>query len=346
MRWAACEEVTRQLAGDPPEPFATHGREPFEMRRNQMRGPDEASKLAWWARVPSLLRLREVKDGVVPNEHAWPGKSAALPRDPPPDWLEEILGGGHGLILLDGLDELGSQGREVVRATLRNILRDRRGNLVVLTSRPGAFEAGWFEGVPLQVTIIRAMSPAQRESCITNWHEAVAEANPKDKEAIRLLGTELIDKIRINPYLQEPTTNPLICALHRGRKRYLPSGLVDLFDALCKMLIHDRDQQRALIEQAHVPEAYRSLDFGPKRQLLEEIAAEMVLNRLSEWSRADALVCVRERSLPAFPRTEMRTRGMSWRACCFRVGCSDHLAMMRLIFCTTRSRNIWPPPGS
>jgi hypothetical protein len=143
------------------------------------------------------------------------------------------------------------------------------------------------------------MSPAQREACISNWHEAVAQANPKDKEAIRHLGTELIDKIRINPYLQEPTTNPLICAatcaLHRGRKGYLPSGLVDLFDALCKMLVHDRDQQRALIEQAHMPEAYRSLDFGPKRQLLEEIAAEMVLNRLSEWNRSDALVCVREK---------------------------------------------------
>jgi len=84
--------------------------------------------------------------------------------------------------------------------------------------------------------------------------------------------------------------------------------LVDLFDALCKMLIHDRDQQRALIEQAHVPEAYRSLDFGPKRQLLEEIAAEMVLNRLSEWNCADALVCVREKlaGIPALRDADAR----------------------------------------
>jgi hypothetical protein len=130
MRWAACEAVTRQLEADPPNPFASLRRNLFEMSRDKMREPEEVPTLAWWARVPFLLRLREVKDGVVPNEHSWPGKSAALPRDPPPDWLDEILGGGHGLILLDGLDELGSQGREVVRATLRSILRDRRGNLV------------------------------------------------------------------------------------------------------------------------------------------------------------------------------------------------------------------------
>ena len=183
LRWAACEAVLRQRADDAPDPFPSARRERPYMGSDRIREPEKEPKLAWWARVPFLLRLREVKDGIVPKEPAWPGRSAALPRDPPPDWLEEILGGGHGLILLDGLDELGSTGRDVVRATLRSILRDRRGNLVLVTSRPGAFEEDWFEGVPLQVTTIRAMSPAQRQACITSWHEAVAQANPKDQEA-------------------------------------------------------------------------------------------------------------------------------------------------------------------
>ena len=170
---------------------------------------------------------------------------------------------------------------------------------MVVTSRPGAFEADWFEGIPFQLATIRAMSPAQREACIANWHEAVAQAKPSEAAQTRKLGEDLTQKIRISPYLQEPTTNPLICAatcaLHHGRKGYLPSGLVDLFDALCKMLIHERDQQQGLIEQAHVPEAYRRLDLGHKRQLLEEIAAEMVLNRQSQRSHADTLVCVTEK---------------------------------------------------
>ena len=157
--------------------------ERFEAGRPGPRQAEDQPKLAWWARVPLLLRLREVKDGALPKENDWPRKSAALPRDPPPDWLEEILGGGHGLILLDGLDELGSAGRDLARDTLRSILRDRRGNLVVLTSRPGAFEADWFEDVPLRLTTIRAMSPAQREACIANWHEAVAQAKPRRRQS-------------------------------------------------------------------------------------------------------------------------------------------------------------------
>jgi Leucine-rich repeat (LRR) protein len=299
LRWAACHAVTRQLESDPSTPFSSLRRERFEPGLADARDPEEQPRLAWWARVPLLLRLREVQDGVLPREDAWPGKSAGLPRDPPLDWLDEILGGGHGLVLLDGLDELGSTGRDLARDTLRSILRDRRGNLVVVTSRPGAFEADWFEGVPLQLATIRAMSPTQRETCIANWHEAVAQAKPAEAAQTRMLGEELTQKIRISPYLQEPTTNPLICAatcaLHHGRNGYLPSGLVDLFDALCKMLIHERDQQQGLIDQAHVPEAYRRLDLGHKRQLLEEIAAEMVLNRQSQRSDADTLVSVRER---------------------------------------------------
>ena len=299
LRWAACCAVTRQLEGDPLNPFTSLRSERFGPGFANARSFEEQRKLAWWARVPLLLRLREVQDGHLPKEDAWPGKSAGLPRDPPSDWLEEILGGGHGLILLDGLDELGSTGRDIARDTLRSILRDRRGNLVVVTSRPGAFEADWFEGIPFQLATIRAMSPAQREACIANWHEAVAQAKPSEAAQTRKLGEDLTQKIRISPYLQEPTTNPLICAatcaLHHGRKGYLPSGLVDLFDALCKMLIHERDQQQGLIEQAHVPEAYRRLDLGHKRQLLEEIAAEMVLNRQSQRSHADTLVCVTEK---------------------------------------------------
>jgi hypothetical protein len=298
LRWAACCAVTRQLETGLSRPFASHRRERFPGPTEAQESEEEA-KLAWWARVPLLLRLREVQGGVLPKENAWPAKSAALSRDPPPDWLNEMLGGGHGLILLDGLDELGSTGRDLARDTLRSILRDQRGNLVVVTSRPGAFEADWFEGIPLQRATIRAMAPAQRDACIANWHEAVAQAKAVEAVRTRKLGADLTQKIRLTPYLQEPTTNPLVCAatcaLHHGRNGYLPSGLVDMFDALCRMLIHERDQQQGLIEQAYVPEPYRRLDLGHKRQLLEEIAAEMVLCRQSERKRADIVPYIRER---------------------------------------------------
>jgi hypothetical protein len=113
------------------------------------------------------------------------------------------------------------------------------------------------------------------------------------------LGKSLIAKLRRTPHLQEPTTNPLICAatcaLHYGSDGYLPTGLVKLFDALIDMLIHGRDERQELVQQADVPEAYRVLDLGAKRQLLEEIAAEMVLCRQSERTRAETLPCIREK---------------------------------------------------
>jgi hypothetical protein len=50
--WAACEAVIRQRADDAPDPFPTPRRERLEMGRDRMREPEEAPKLAWWARVP------------------------------------------------------------------------------------------------------------------------------------------------------------------------------------------------------------------------------------------------------------------------------------------------------
>jgi hypothetical protein len=309
LRWAACTAVDRMLMADAASPFLTRrsdqpvpgaGAEPVREREET---------LAWWARAPFLLRLREVKGGEVPGEDEWPRKSSGLIRPRPDGWLDEVLGAGHGLILLDGLDELGSEGREVARDMLRSILRDRRGNLVVLTSRPGAFEPAWFEEVPLEVATIRAMSPDQRDACVANWHEAVVQAKPErpaeEIRKIRALGEKLAREIRTSSHLREPTTNPLICAatcaLHYGREGYLPSGLVDLFDALIKMLVHDRDAQQGLVAQAHVPEAYRQLDLGPKRQLLEEIAVGMILGRQRQRSRTDTLPYVADR-LASLPR--------------------------------------------
>ena len=123
-----------------------------------------------------------------PKESAWPGKSAALPRDPPPDWLEEILGGGHGLILLDGLDELGSTGRDLARDTLRidPARPPRQPGGAHFT--PGRFRGRLVRGCATSVTTIRAMSPAQREACISNWHEAVAQAKPGDAEPSAIWG--------------------------------------------------------------------------------------------------------------------------------------------------------------
>jgi predicted NACHT family NTPase len=297
LRWAACHAIRRTIDPDGALPF--EGRRGWQPGMPVLRdgGKGEAEEhLAWWARVPFLLRLREVKDGALPKEPDWPAKTAALPRDPPAGWLNEILEAGHGLVLVDGLDELGSEGREVARDTLRAILRDRRGNLVVLTSRPGALDETWFEGISCRVATIRAMAPAQREACITNWHEAVAQAKPKAQEKVRGLGKSLIAKLRRTPHLQEPTTNPLICAatcaLHYGRDGYLPTGLVKLFDALIDMLIHERDERQDLGEQAHVPAAYRRLDLGAKRQLLETIAEAMVLCEQSERSIEDTLPCI------------------------------------------------------
>ncbi|WP_052865994.1 NACHT domain-containing protein [Streptomyces niger] len=252
-------------------------------------------------RVPFLLPVRRfASHSGIPSPDGFlaamghPGAAGQ-----PPGWAERVLRAGRGLLLVDGVDEAPEDDRERLRTRLREWTTRYPGNVWVVTSRPSAVPEDWL--APDGFTELR-LAPMSREDVaafIQRWHRAAAQQSPADLDRLGHYERTLLNAVRITRDLGRLATNPLmcglLCALHRDRRGYLPSGRKELYDAGLSMLLERRDQERAM-----VPTDAIDLPRQPKIQLLQKLAHWMLVNGRSEMGR-DVAVDTLARHLPAIP---------------------------------------------
>ncbi|MFJ9933277.1 NACHT domain-containing protein [Streptomyces virginiae] len=239
--------------------------------------------------VPYVLPLRTL------TRH---GERLPAPRDflagtplagePPEGWESRVLRDGRALILVDGIDEIPEAERENARDWLADLITAYPGNRWLITSRPSAVRTDWLAGEDFTEVTLAPMSPANVRAFVERWHTA---ARAPDGYADLLL-----DSVRGKPDLARLATNPLlcglICALHRERRGFLPTGRKELYAAALSMLLHRRDRERGL----RLP----YLAEEPQLQLLQRLAYWLIRNGRTEMdrSRAEALIAD---ALPAVP---------------------------------------------
>jgi predicted NACHT family NTPase len=141
------------------------------------------------------------------------------------------------------------------------------------------------------------MSRADVRAFTARWHDAARDSIQDPAELARVDGYErsLLDALRTKQDLARLATNPLmcglICALHRDRGGYLPTGRKELYDAALAMLLVRRDQERDLAP---------ALSEAPQVQLLQKLAYWLVKNGQAEMDVADAVGLIGA-ALPAMP---------------------------------------------
>ncbi|MFE9705907.1 NACHT domain-containing protein [Streptomyces sp. NPDC005930] len=297
---ATTEEERAPLPGDSPEPERTV-RLPAEAAltahdRVLLRGDAGSGKttlVQWLAvtaardgtRIPYVLPLRTlIRAGTLPSPAAFL-TVVGCPLTPPEGWAERVLGAGRGLVLVDGLDEIPAADRNRTRDWLLALIRAFPGNRWLLTSRPTAVRADWLAAEGFREL---ALTPMRQDDVVTfvrRWH-AAAEA--PEFEA------PLLDSLHTKRDLARLATNPLmcglICALHRERRGYLPTGRKELYDAALTMLLARRDRERGM----------ETVELGEEAQLelLQRLAYALVLSGRTEMSLETAEGIV-ERALPS-----------------------------------------------
>ncbi|MFE5261955.1 NACHT domain-containing protein [Streptomyces coelicoflavus] len=236
-------------------------------------------------RVPYVLPLRTLtRAGALPSPAAFL-TAVGCPLTPPEGWAERVLGAGRGLVLVDGLDEIPAAERHRTRDWLLDLIRAFPGNRWLLTSRPTAVRPDWLAAEGFREL---ALTPMRRDDVATfvrRWH-AAAEAPGFE--------VRLLDSLRTKRDLARLATNPLmcglICALHRERRGYLPTGRKELYDAALTMLLARRDRERGM-------EAVE-LSEEAQLELLQRLAYALVLSGRTEMSVETAEGIV-ERALPS-----------------------------------------------
>ncbi|MEU1226883.1 NACHT domain-containing protein [Streptomyces sp. NPDC005828] len=212
------------------------------------------------------------------------------PLSPPDGWADRVLAAGRGLVLVDGIDEIPEAERDRARRWLRDLLDAYDGNRWLVTSRPTAVRDDWLAPDGFAELTLAPMSSAEVATFVRRWHRAAGpDAAPYEQP--------LLDALRTTADVAQLATNPLmcglICALHHGRRGFLPRGRKALYDAALAMLLSRRDRERDMGTPY-------GIDLGetPQIQLIQRIAYWLTLNGRTTMDRAHAQDVVRE-AVPA-----------------------------------------------
>ncbi|WP_371127473.1 NACHT domain-containing NTPase [Streptomyces sp. 2224.1] len=263
--------------------------------------PGETALPHLYGRIPFVLPLRTLtRDGApLPT----PGRFLAAVGCPvsgsqPDGWAERVLAGGRALLLVDGLDEIPERERELTRRWLRDLSDAFPDNLWLVTSRPSAVRDDWLAADGFGELTLSAMSRTEVAAFIGRWH-AAARCDAEDPERLDAYEQSLLTAVHTTQDLARLATNPLmcglICALHRDRRGYLPTGRKELYDAALGMLLSRRDRERDMAAPTGI-----ELSDEPQIQLLQRLAYWLIRNGRNELDRERAERIVGE-ALPAVP---------------------------------------------
>lgn len=209
-----------------------------------------------------------------------------------------MLTSGRALLLIDGLDEIPERERELTRRWLRDLTDAFPDNLWLVTSRPSAVRDDWLAADGFGELTLSAMSRTEVAAFIGRWHDA-ARCDAEDPERLDAYEQSLLAAVHTKQDLARLATNPLmcglICALHRDRRGYLPTGRKELYDAALGMLLSRRDRERDMAAPTGI-----ELSDEPQIQLLQRLAYWLIRNGRSELDRDRAERILAE-ALPAVP---------------------------------------------
>ncbi|MGW2304333.1 NACHT domain-containing protein [Streptomyces sp. NPDC001809] len=253
---------------------------------------DPADDMAYLrGRIPFVLPLRALtRHGErlpAPDRFL---SAAGCPLSPPDGWADRVLAAGRGLVLVDGIDEIPEAERDRVRRWLRDLLDVYDGNRWLVTSRPTAVADDWLASDGFAELTLAPMSAAEVTTFVQRWHRAAGPAAAPYEQP-------LLDALRTTPDVARLATSPLmcglICALHHGRRGFLPRGRKALYEAALAMLLSRRDRERDMGTPYGV-----ELGDAPQIQLIQRLAYWLTLNGRTAMDRAHAESVVRE-AVPA-----------------------------------------------
>ncbi|WP_405743657.1 NACHT domain-containing protein [Streptomyces sp. NBC_01525] len=266
------------------------------------REPAETPLPHLYGRIPFVLPLRTLHraDALPAPDRFLSTVGCPLAGSQPPGWAERVLTAGRGLLLVDGLDEIPEADRRRTLDWLRDLLDafPDSPNLWMVTTRPSAVREDWLAAENFTEQTLAPMGREEVAAFIARWH-AAARPDAPDPDVLDAYETSLLTAVRTKQDLARLATNPLmcglLCALHRDRRGYLPTGRKELYDAALTMLLARRDRERDM----RGPDGIELSD-EPQIQLLQRLAYWLIRNGRTELDRTHAEHLIAQ-ALPAVP---------------------------------------------
>ncbi|MEM9541427.1 MAG: hypothetical protein AAGA60_18255, partial [Cyanobacteria bacterium P01_E01_bin.42] len=193
----------------------------------------------------------------------------------PRSQVTKLLKQGKLLLLIDGLDEMRTEGlRKNMQEQIYKVSKNYPINRFILTCRTQVMEIN-----PVSFTFVEIaiFEEEQREKFVQNWFEA----NGNLKHEAREKSKEISMAAKKYPYLKELMITPvllsLICLIFRNDGE-IPSDRIWLYEKGIKLLLSQWNERKYIEDWEVGTKTYRELELENKEFLLLEIAAHKFKN--------------------------------------------------------------------
>jgi predicted NACHT family NTPase len=244
-------------------------------------------------RLPILILLRELprkKRSLTMDNLPELCTAREIARDCPEGFFKERLDEGGCIVLLDGIDEVPTEGeRSDVARQIDDFVSTYPNNRFVVTSRPAGYNGVALAG--FTVLDICDFSDEDVEAFAEQWCLAVelATRGGKTSEAVEAVARrnaereaeQLVAVIRAKEEVRRLTVNPLLLTIVAMVHRYratLPERRVELYDECTEVLLGYWDEAKGIAGQ---------LDWSRKRSVLIPLAYEMHRQRRREMESVE-----------------------------------------------------------
>ncbi|MCV3216389.1 HEAT repeat domain-containing protein [Plectonema radiosum NIES-515] len=186
--------------------------------------------------------------------------------------LHEQLLAGRALVMFDGLDEVFDPGkREDVITDIHRFTNEYPNVQVIVTSRVIGYKAQRLRDAEFRHFILQDLEAEQIQDFIKCWHDLTF----KD-EADKLRKRERLERgIATSESIAELAGNPLLLTMMAilNRNQELPRDRAELYNQASRVLLHQWDVERALIEDKRLDP--KTIDYKDKQGMLRQVAYDM-----------------------------------------------------------------------
>ncbi|NEO49710.1 MAG: NTPase, partial [Moorea sp. SIO4A3] len=190
--------------------------------------------------------------------------------------LHHQLKAGKVLVMFDGLDEVFEPGkREDVITDIHRFTNTYPKVRVIVTSRVIGYKPQRLRNAQFRHVMLQDLESEQIQTFIEHWHE-LTFTNQADKDRKRERLQKAIDT---SSPIRQLAVNPLLLTMMAilNRNQELPRDRSELYNQASRLLLHQWDVERALLEDNRVDP--KTIDYQDKQQMLGKVAYFMQGNQ-------------------------------------------------------------------
>ncbi len=189
--------------------------------------------------------------------------------------LHERLKAGNAVVMFDGLDEVFEPGkREDVITDIHRFTNDYPQVRAIVTSRVIGYKPQRLKDAGFSHFMLQDLEQYQIDDFIHRWHELTFN---DEAEKIRKRD-RLKAAIETSSAIRELAGNPLLLTMMAilNRNQELPRDRPELYNQASRVLLHQWDVERALIEDPRLDP--KTIDYRDKQAMLRQVAYYLQAN--------------------------------------------------------------------